>query len=102
MLKDNVYYLNPATGSIDSGAGWMADFRHQKDNENLDWEEWGGETLIQVVKLNNDFYELETIKNLMDDEIREELHSYNFSEDQDFLNAYVIAHKIKFNEQFKV
>ena len=102
MLKENVYYMNPCTGSVDSGFNWMDDFKNQNFEETLDWKAWGGESLIEVVKLGNDFFELETIANLLDDEIREELHKYNFSEEQDFLNAYIVAHKIKFNEEFKI
>lgn len=102
MLKDDVYYMNPATGCVDSGSSWMLDFYRQKEDENLSWEAWGGPSLTEVIKINNGWFEFDVALKLMDDEIRENLHNYKFSSDQDFINAYLVAHEIKFNEKFTI
>lgn len=40
---------------------------------------------------------------LMDDEIREELHREgNYTTEEDFLAAYMEAHEAKYNEQFTI
>ena len=52
-----------------------------------------------------DDYEVdfEAAVNLMDDEIREQLHDEMAPcEDQEFIDAYVKAHEKKFNEDFVV
>jgi hypothetical protein len=40
------------------------------------------------------------IASYMDDELREELHGYDYKTEQKFFRAYCIAHKKKFGEIF--
>ena len=56
------------------------------------------------VMLNNDEIDFAAAVNLMDDEIRERLHSELAPcSDQEFLDAYVVAHAEKFDgEEFTV
>lgn len=50
------------------------------------------------VTLNGNEINFEAAVNLMDDEIRETLHSAReWASDQEFLDAYVVAHAEKFN-----
>ena len=45
---------------------------------------------------------MEIAAGLMDDEIREALHSKGFDTEQDFADAYCTAHFVKFGEDFVV
>lgn len=56
------------------------------------------------VMLNGSVVDFDTCVNLMDDEIREELHAAMAPcTEQEFLDAYVIAHAQKFDgEQFEI
>jgi hypothetical protein len=46
---------------------------------------------------------MDVIINLMDDEIREYLHNLGiYDDEQSFLDAYVQAHKEKFDENFTI
>ena len=56
-LKLNAYYMNPLTGSVAIGKEWEQDFKDSKDYS--DWEEWGGETLIEVELVNDNWVEVE-------------------------------------------
>lgn len=49
MLEKNIFYMNPWTGSVAKGAEWMQDFADREDQE-MSWEEWGGDTLLPVVE----------------------------------------------------
>ena len=51
--------------------------------------------------INDKEYEFDVVVNYMDDEIREELHSEMAPcTEQQFTDAYIKAHKDKFNEDF--
>ncbi len=56
------------------------------------------------VKLNGKTIDFDAAVNLMDDEIREELHNKMAPcTDQEFLDAYIAAHAAKFDgEEFQV
>ena len=55
------------------------------------------------VLLNSVLIDMDVVINLMDDEIRESLHDLGIYEDeQSFLDAYLQAHKSKFNENFTI
>lgn len=58
---------------------------------------------MSKVTINDQTVDFDAAVNLMDDDIREELHSSReWESDQAFANAYVEAHKAKFNEEFEV
>ena len=46
-LEDKKYYINPETGSIDTGEAWESDFNGRPDKEQ-DWFKWGGYSLELV------------------------------------------------------
>lgn len=52
------------------------------------------------VILNNTEVDFDACVNLMDDDIREELHLEGFETEQEFLDAYVERHAEKFGEEF--
>ena len=52
--------------------------------------------------INGQAVDFNVIVNLMDDDIRENLHSLGFSNNQQFVDAYVEEHKNKYNEEFIV
>jgi hypothetical protein len=55
------------------------------------------------VTLNNQAIDMDVAVNLMDDGIREELHTQkNWESEQHFLDAYIEAHKVKYGERFEV
>jgi hypothetical protein len=57
----------------------------------------------EYITYNGSEYKLDDITNLMDDEIREDLHSeYAPCEAQFFFEKYVEAHEAKFNEEFTI
>ena len=47
-LQKTSLYMNPFTGSVDFGSSWEIDFALRSEKEQ-DWEEWGGDSLIEVV-----------------------------------------------------
>jgi len=54
-----------------------------------------------TVTINDKEFEMDTVVNMMDNEIREELHNKMAPcNDQDFVDAYCAAHEKKFNETF--
>lgn len=56
-----------------------------------------------TVKLNNEAVDFEEAVNLMDDEIREEVHRKMAPcSEQEFMDAYAKAHHEKYGEEFKV
>jgi hypothetical protein len=58
---------------------------------------------MSKVLLNNLLVDMDVVINLMDDEIREYLHNLAiYDDEQSFLNAYLQAHKSKFNENFTI
>jgi len=40
--------------------------------------------------------------NLMDDEIREQIHAAGIEDEQKFVDAYATAHAVRFDEDFQV
>ena len=63
----------------------------------------GYDIFTSKVLLNNVLIDMDVVINLMDDEIREYLHNLGiYDDDQSFLDAYVEAHKSKFNENFTI
>jgi hypothetical protein len=58
--------------------------------------------IVQVM-VNGDHFDSDAVAGLMDDELREELHSAkNWASEQDFVDAYCAAHERKFGEAFVV
>ena len=58
---------------------------------------------MSKVLLNNVLINMDVTINLMDDDLREYLHNLGiYEDDQSFLDAYVQAHKSKFNENFTI
>jgi hypothetical protein len=58
---------------------------------------------MSKVLLNNVLIDMDATINLMDDEIREYLHNLGiYDDEQSFLDAYVQAHKEKFDENFTI
>ncbi len=43
-------YINPATGSIDTGESWLADFAARDAEMTPTWEDWGGDKLVRMVQ----------------------------------------------------
>jgi glutaredoxin-related protein len=57
----------------------------------------------QQITLNGHSFDLDAVVNLMDDEIREELHARNeWPSEQAFVDAYCAEHAKRFNETFVV
>lgn len=60
---------------------------------------------MKKVILNGKEYGMDVVALYMDTEIREELHNsgrFDAGEEQGFVDAYVLAHKAKFNEDFEI
>ncbi len=58
---------------------------------------------MEIVTINDDSVDLAAALNLMDAEICEKLHfDGEFNTEQDFANAYCVAHSVKFSEEFIV
>lgn len=56
---------------------------------------------MTTVTINGKTVDFAAAVNLMDDEIREELHSaQDWQSDQDFTDAYILAHDARFGEEF--
>ena len=55
-----------------------------------------------VVNTNGKEVDFEAAVNLMDDEIREELHSEGLTSEQEFFTAYEKAHAEKYGEEWEV
>lgn len=53
------FYMNPYTGSVATIEEWQEDFENRNDKAQT-WEEWGGDTLIEVTK--NEEGEWEEVK----------------------------------------
>lgn len=50
------------------------------------------------VTINNKGFDFDEVVNMMDDELREEIHSSNVQHtEQSFVDAYVVAHAAKFD-----
>lgn len=54
------------------------------------------------IKINGREFDADAVANLMDDEIREDLHERGFDTEQAFVDAYLAAHRAKFGEEFTV
>lgn len=56
-----------------------------------------------LVKLNEQMVDFDAVVNMMDDEIREEIHNQLAPcDEQEFVDAYVQAHYDKYGEQFEI
>ena len=51
-LQAELDYINPSTGSVASGLEWVGDFEARED-DSMTWEQWGGESLIEVIRDSN-------------------------------------------------
>lgn len=59
--------------------------------------------MMTKVTLNGHEFDSDAVANLMDDGLREELHAQQgFATEQEFLDAYIQAHRAKFDEDFVV
>ena len=59
--------------------------------------------MTSKVLLNGYEQDMEAVVNMMDDEIREALHNKLAPcTDQEFVDAYVTAHRAKYGEQFEI
>lgn len=55
------------------------------------------------IEIRGGVYDVDTVVNLMDDELREALHSERaWRDEQEFVDAYLVAHEEKFGEEFVV
>lgn len=56
-----------------------------------------------MVKVNNHMVDFDAVVNLMDDEIREEIHrEFAPCTAQEFVDEYIKRHRQKFGEEFTV
>lgn len=59
--------------------------------------------MTNKVLLNGYEVDFDVVVNMMDDEIREELHNKLATcTDQEFVDAYIEAHEAKYGEQFEI
>lgn len=59
--------------------------------------------MTSKVLLNGYEADFDVVVNMMDDEIREELHNKLAPcTDQEFVDAYIEAHEAKYNERFEI
>lgn len=58
MLHNFKHYMNPVTGSVDLGFQWLESFKDDAEYFQCDWQEWGGDTLIEVEKINGNWVEV--------------------------------------------
>lgn len=59
--------------------------------------------MTNKVLLNGYEVDFDVVVNMMDDEIREELHNKLAPcTDQEFVDAYIEAHEAKYGEQFEI
>ena len=49
-INPNVNYLNPATGSVDTGESWLAEFEARDTEIAPTWKDWAPKGLVEVVK----------------------------------------------------
>lgn len=60
-------------------------------------------TKYKQVSISGKSFDYDAIVHLMDDELREYLHSLLAPcTEQEFLDAYLIAHQVRFSEEFTV
>lgn len=63
-MQKNKHYMNPYTGSVALGGEWLQDFKDEKEftarthGEQLTFQAWGGDELIEVEKINNEWKEV--------------------------------------------
>lgn len=57
---------------------------------------------MEKVIVSGEEFDLDAVVNLMCREISEELHSQDFKNEQEFVDAYRKAHEEKYNEEFIV
>lgn len=49
-LEKDSFYMNIQTGSVNTGYDWEADFNGRDKKDFPTWEDWGGDSLIEVKK----------------------------------------------------
>ena len=52
------------------------------------------------VQVNGQEFDRDAVANLMDNDLREELHCLHWTSEQAFVDAYCTAHRRKFGESF--
>jgi hypothetical protein len=57
---------------------------------------------MSTVLLHGKQIDFDAAVNLMDDELREQIHSRGTVSEQDFLDQYAVAHADKFQQSFQV
>ena len=58
---------------------------------------------MEKIILNGKEFDADAVINLMDDDLREEIHATFAGEtEQEFIDAYAAAHAVKFGEEFVV
>ena len=56
-----------------------------------------------MVELNGRMVDMDVVVSMMDDEIREDIHNRIAPcTEQEFVDAYVVAHQAKYGEQFDI
>lgn len=56
--------------------------------------------MTKVLNISGDEIDFEAAVQLMDDELREELHAEGIDTEQEFIERYAEAHEAKFCEEF--
>lgn len=59
------------------------------------------EACVEKITYNGHEFEIDAARNLMDDELCEQIHG-TVDTEQEFFDAYVVAHKAKYGEDFVV
>jgi hypothetical protein len=68
-----------------------------------DWRGAGLRSTTMTITYNGKEFDADAAASLMDDELREELHSSkDWASEQEFFDAYVAAHAAKFGEDFVI
>ena len=65
-------------------------------------KELKGENQMKVTNLNGTEIEFNAAVSMMDDEIRERMHTEGFSSEQEFFTAYEIAHEEKYDCEWEL
>lgn len=60
------------------------------------------EKKMKVINMNGAAVDFEAAINMMDDEIREQLHAEGYETEQDFFTAYEKAHAEKYGEEWEL
>jgi len=55
-LDEGKFYMNPCSGSVATAEEWEQDFLDTP--ESIKWQSWGGDNLIEVEKIDNEWIEV--------------------------------------------